>query len=66
MNMEEILKDIQRRLYWVEEKIKSHIGLDYDTSEPCPEIKAVQELLRNSKFLKDKTLVITKDNAAIL
>lgn len=37
-----------------------------DCSEPCPEIKAVQELLRNSKHLKDKTLVITKDNAAIL
>lgn len=37
-----------------------------DCSEPCPEIKAVQELLRNSKHLKDKTLVITKDNVAIL
>ena len=37
-----------------------------DCSEPCPEIKAVQELLRNSKHLKDKIIVITKDNAAIL
>lgn len=37
-----------------------------DCSEPCPEIKAVQELLRNSNHLKDKIIVITKDNAAIL
>ena len=37
-----------------------------DCSEPCPEIKAVQELLRNSKHLKDKIIVITKDNAAVL
>lgn len=37
-----------------------------DCSEPCPEIKAVQELLRNSNVLKDKIVVITKDNAAVL
>lgn len=37
-----------------------------DDCGPCPEIKAVQELLHNSRYLKDKTLVITKDNAAIL
>ena len=37
-----------------------------DCSEPCPEIKAVQELLRNSNGLKDKILVITKDNVAVL
>lgn len=37
-----------------------------DCSEPCPEIKAVQELLRNSTGLKDKIVVITKDNAAVL
>jgi hypothetical protein len=37
-----------------------------DCSEPCQEIKAVQELLRNSKHLKDKIIVIAKDNAAIL
>ena len=37
-----------------------------DDCGPCPEIKDVQELLRNSKHLKDKTLIITKDNAAIL
>ena len=37
-----------------------------DCSEPCPEIKAVQELLRNGSHLKDKIIVITKDNAAIL
>lgn len=37
-----------------------------DCSEPCPEIKAVQELLRNSNGLKDKIVVITKDNVAVL
>jgi hypothetical protein len=37
-----------------------------DCSEPCPEIKAVQELLRNSNGLKDKIVVITKDSAAVL
>ena len=37
-----------------------------DCSEPCPEIKAVQELISNSNHLKDKIIVITKDNAAIL
>ena len=37
-----------------------------DCSEPCPEIKAVQELLRNSSYLKDKIVVITKDNVAVL
>jgi hypothetical protein len=37
-----------------------------DCSEPCPEIKAVQELLRNSSYLKDKIVVITKDSAAVL
>lgn len=62
--MEEILKDIERRLFVVEERIKMH--LDCDTNIPCEEIVAVQELLRNSKHLKDKTLVITKDNACIL
>ena len=62
--MEEILKDIQRRLSLVEERIRVH--LDCDTYGPCEEIVAVQELLRNSKHLKDKTLVITKDNACIL
>lgn len=37
-----------------------------DCSEPCQEIKAVQELLRNSTGLKDKIVVITKDSAAVL
>ena len=37
-----------------------------DCSEPCQEIKAVQELLRNSNGLKDKIVVITKDNVAVL
>lgn len=37
-----------------------------DCSEPCPEIKAVRELLRNSNGLKDKIVVITKDNVAVL
>lgn len=63
-NMEEILKDIQRRLSLVEERISVH--LDCDTYMPCKEIVSVQELLRNSKHLKDKTLVITKDNVCVL
>lgn len=63
-NMEEILKDIQRRLSLVEERISIH--LDCDTYMPCKEIVSVQELLRNSKHLKDKTLVITKDNVCVL
>lgn len=62
--MEEILKDIQRRLSLVEERISVH--LDCDTYMPCKEIVSVQELLRNSKHLKDKTLVITKDNVCVL
>ena len=62
--MEELLKDLERRLYCVEEMLRAH--LDCEEYGACPEIKAVQELLRNSKHLKGKTLVITKDNAAIL
>lgn len=59
---EEIKADDILSIEIVEEKKEKFV----DCSKPCDEIKAVQELLRNSKYLKDKTLVITKDNAAIL
>lgn len=59
---EEISADDILSIEIVDEKKEKFV----DCSEPCEEIKAVQELLRNSKHLKDKTLVITKDNAAIL
>ena len=59
---EEISADDILSIEIVEEKREKFV----DCSEPCDEIKVVQELLRNSKYLKDKTLVITKDNAAIL
>lgn len=35
-------------------------------STPCDEIVAVQNLLRNSRHLRDSVIVITKDKAAIL
>ena len=59
---EEISADDILSIEIVEDKNNEFV----DCSEPCPEIKAVQELLRNSKHLKDKIIVITKDNAAVL
>lgn len=37
-----------------------------ELSRPCDEIEAVQNLLRNSKHLRNCVIVITKDKAAIL
>ena len=62
---EEVLMEDILSLEIEEEYNYSPFEVGY-TNEPCPEIVAVQELLRNSKNLKDKTLVITKDNVCIL